>query len=342
VSGETRSGEGDRVLVSRMPTMSDIAAHVGVSRQLVSMILRDRPGPSEESRERVIEAAAELGYRVNESARLLRRKKTGLIGAFYSMRHPFESFVVERMLEIAPQRDYRLVLGPVTDWRTTDEAIGELLQQRVEAVVGFATPGWEEVVIETRTVAPIVLMGGPTPGVDNVHIDDLEGMRAAVEHLVDLGHARIAHLRGGSDTAGETRARAYDAAMRERGLIPEVLSEGWTEEDGARAGHTIMDMPSPPTAVICSSDIVASGLLAELARAGVPVPQSLSVVGWDDSYVASLSYHSLTSVRQEVGLTAEVGLELAVRRLTVPDADVREVRTPATLIVRMTTARPSG
>jgi DNA-binding LacI/PurR family transcriptional regulator len=321
--------------------MGDIAAHVGVSRQLVSMILRNRPGPSEESRERVLKAAAELGYRVNESARLLRRKKTGLIGAFYSMRHPFESFVVERMLEIAPQRDYRLVLGPVTDWRSTDEAIGELLQQRVEAVVGFVTPGWEEVVVETRTMVPIVLMGGPTPGVDNVHINDIEGMRAAVDHLVGLGHSRIAHLRGGTDAAGETRARAYDTAMRERGLTPEVLSEGWTEEDGVRAARMLLASSSRPTAVICASDIIASGLLAELARGGASVPGTLSVIGWDDSYVASLSYHSLTSVRQEVALTAEAGLELAVRRLTEPDADYREIRTPATLIVRASTARHS-
>lgn len=320
--------------------MSDIAAHVGVSRQLVSMILRDRPGPSEESKERVLAAAAELGYRVNESARLLRRKNTGLIGAFYSMRHPFESFVVEQMLELAPQRDYRLVLGPVTDWRSTDEAVGELLQQRVEAVVGFVTPGWEALAEEMKV--PVVLMGGPTPGVDNVHIDDLEGMRAAVSHLAALGHRRIAHLRGGTDSAGETRARAYDVAMREHGLTPEVLSEGWTEEDGAIAGRMLIGMPSRPTAVICASDIIASGLLAELGHGGVAVPESLSVIGWDDSYVASLSYHSLTSVRQEVGLTAEAGLELAVRRLQDPEREVCEVRTPATLIVRATTSAPAA
>lgn len=323
-----------------MPTMGDIADRVGVSRQLVSLVMRNARGPSPATRERVLAAAAELGYRTHAPARLLRQKRTGLIGAFYSMRHPFESHVAEEMLRNAPKRDFRLVLGPVTEWRSTGEAIDELLEQRVEALIGFVSPDWEELVERVGPHIPIVFLGGPSPGIDNVHIDNARGMRLAIDHLRELGHTRIAHLAGDHDLVGDDRARAYEQAMLDSDLMPDVFSAGWSEEDGARAaGRWMTAGPGRPTAVLCASDMIAVGFLAALAQAGVSVPRDLSVVGWDDSYVAALSYHDLTSVRQDTDVTAAAGLDLAVRRLDDPEAEVVSLLTDPRLVVRSTTAR---
>jgi DNA-binding LacI/PurR family transcriptional regulator len=123
----------------RLPTMRDLAAHVGVSRQLVSLVMRGAPGPSPETRERVLAAADELGYHANASARLLAQSRTHLVGALFNMRNPFESRVVERLSVRAPERGFRIVLAPKTDELGTGRRIVELLEQRIEALVGFVT-----------------------------------------------------------------------------------------------------------------------------------------------------------------------------------------------------------
>ncbi|MBB5781940.1 LacI family DNA-binding transcriptional regulator [Nonomuraea jabiensis] len=102
-----RTGRG----MGRLPTMKEIADHLGVSRQLVSLVLRGVPGPSEESRQRILAAADELGYRPNASARLLRQNRTRLIGALFWMRNPFQVLVIERLFVRAAERGFGLVLG---------------------------------------------------------------------------------------------------------------------------------------------------------------------------------------------------------------------------------------
>ena len=319
--------------------MSDVAKQAGVSRQLVSLVLRNAPGPSGESRERVLAAAAALGYRTNAPARLLRQKRTRLIGALYWMRNPFESHLVEELFERAPRRGFGLVLGPVTAERPVEIVAAELLEQRVEALIGFVPDDWTPPV-DAVTHVPIVYLGGPVPDADNVHIDNVTGMQVAIEHLAALGHRRIGHLRGDGN-AGRARTDAYQAAIRATGLEPEILGDGWGEEAGADLGRRLIAASSRPTAIMCSSDQSAAGLLAVLARGGIRVPEDLSVIGWDDSYVASLSYHNLTSVRQEIAATAEASLDLAIRRLDDPGAPFSTVLTPARLVVRSSTAAPA-
>jgi DNA-binding LacI/PurR family transcriptional regulator len=319
--------------------MRDVAEHVGVSRQLVSLVLRDVPGPSPDARERILAAAAELGYRGNASARLLRQKRTRLIGAVYTMQNPFESQLVEQLFARAAGRDFGVVLGPLTADRSIEQVVDELIEQRVEAVVGFGPPEWNAYVERIGATVPTVWLGGPAPEPhDNVHIDDAEGMRVAIEHLSGLGHENIAHVRG-AGSAGEARAEGYRLGMRRAGLADriDVVGAGWGEEDGAAAARDFLARPTLPTAVICGGDQSATGLVAVFTVAGVTIPGDVSVVAWDDSYVARLSYHQFTSVRQDLDATAEAALDAALHRMADPASPRVLILTPARLIERTST-----
>jgi len=320
--------------------MRDVADHVGVSRQLVSLVLRDVSGPSSAARERILAAAAELGYRANASARLLRQKRTRLIGAIYTMRNPFESQLVEQLFTRAAGRDFGVVLGPLTADRTIESVIDELVEQRVEALVGFVPDAWSPYLEQIGETVPIVWLGGPAPEpLDNVHIDDAEGMRLAIDHLVSLGHRTITHVRGANDSAGRARTKGYRLGMRRAGLSAgvDVVGEGWGEEDGAGAARELLERRALPTAVICGSDQAAAGLKAVMTAAGVAIPGDMSVIGWDDSYVAALSYHQFTSIRQDLDATADASLDAVLHRMSDPERPREVILTPARLIERAST-----
>ncbi|GLY31057.1 LacI family transcriptional regulator [Kineosporia sp. NBRC 101731] len=321
--------------------MADIAEHVGVSRQLVSLVLREAPGPSTESRERVLAAAAELGYRPNASARLLRQSRTHLIGVVFSMRNPFQVRFVERLFVRAAEQGFGVVLGPMTQERPPEAAVSALMEARVEALVAF-NPGPDTQALTTAgELVPVVWLGEwvDEPTLDNVHVDEIEGLRLAVEHLMSLGHSDIEYIGGLESRVGADRIEAYRSAMAGAGLARQtkVTVTGFSEEGGASAARRILRRKRRPTAIVCGGDQCAAGALAVFARAGVAVPEEISVVGFDDSYLASLSYHQLTSVRQDVEATVEATLTSVLGHLNAADAPRRVTATRVELIVREST-----
>jgi DNA-binding LacI/PurR family transcriptional regulator len=321
--------------------MQDIADHVGVSRQLVSLVMRDVPGPSAESRERILAAASELGYRPHASARLLRQNRTRLIGAAFTMRNPFQVRFVERLFVRAAEQGFGLVLGPMTIERSTDAVVAELMEERVEALVAFNPDPTSNALAEACDLVPLVWVGEwvQKPEVDNVHVDEVEGLRQAIEHLVELGHRDIVYVGGHGGIVGRDRAEAYRTAMAAFGLSDriEVLTSDFSEEDGATAAREMLGRVRRPTAVVCCGDQCAAGVLAVFSRAAVPVPGEISVVGFDDSYLASLSYNRLTSVRQDVEATVEATLTSVLERLDRDDAPRRVTATRTNLVVREST-----
>ncbi|WP_141871506.1 LacI family DNA-binding transcriptional regulator [Microbacterium saperdae] len=321
--------------------MSDVAERAGVSRALVSMVMRDKPGPSQQSRERILAAARELGYRPNASARLLRRNRTKLIGAIFWMGSPFQVRVVERLFRKAAELGYGIALGPTTPDRSTDDVVAQLIEERVEALVAFNLESFSGEFLDASTRIPTVLLGewNDTGTSDNVHIDEDEGLRLVVEHLVSLGHRDIVYVGGQAGKVGHDRALSYQRAMQKFGLAgqSEVISGAFSEEDGAAAAREILRRDRRPTALICAGDLSAVGALSVFARAGVSVPGSISVVGFDDSYVASLSYNQLTTVHQDVDATADATLSAILQRLEDFQRPPSSIATPATLVVRETT-----
>lgn len=323
------------------PTMQTVADHVGVSRQLVSLVLRDQPGASAATRDRVLAAAAELGYTPDASARALRGRRSHRLGVLFAMRQPFEVDLVEALFDAAAARGFSLVLGPLTDERTVADVVPELLAQRVEAILVLSADGGVERLGPIAAGVPITMVGGPTStdARDDVRVDDAVGIRLLVEHLRGLGHEDIAHVTGGDGPAAERRRAAYAQAMADAGLghRVDVVVGAYTEEAGARAAVELLDRAALPTAVIGANDRCAVGILGTLVRRGVRVPADVSVVGFDDTSMSSLPYVDLTTVGSAPRDLAVPAVETLVRRLEDPDAKDVAHRAVPRLVVRGST-----
>jgi DNA-binding LacI/PurR family transcriptional regulator len=323
--------------------MRDVAARVGVSQALVSLVFRNAPGASPQTRERVFRAAAELGYRPDKAAQVLRRTRSRHIGVLFTMRQPFDMDLVEALYPAAERHGYHVVLGALGSWRDERTAVEELLAYRCEAMILLGPTSKATQLAAIAEQMPVVdVSRRPTgEGVDVVRVADERGAALAVDHLVGLGHRDIVHVDGGRLPGGTHRSRGYRQAMRRHGLAEQirVLPGDHTEESGANAARHLM-REGLPTAVFASNDRCAHGVLATLVRGGVSVPGDVSVVGFDDSGVARLSFIQLTTVRQDVARMAELAVQAIVERLDEGRATTREIVLEPTLVVRATTAGP--
>jgi DNA-binding LacI/PurR family transcriptional regulator len=323
----------------RRPTLADVARRAGVSVALVSIVMREAPGASDVTRVRVLAVAEEIGYRPDARARLLRSGRSKLLGVVFTVQQPFHADVVTGLYDAAGKIGYELTLSAVTPHRDEATAIGGLLQDRCEALllVGPQVPAAELAAIAERL--PVVALARRIRhrAVDVIRSDDHEGSRMAVDHLVSLGHTRIAHIDGGRELAAEERRRGYRAAMAAHGLTPRVVTGGITEEDGARAaGELLADRP---TGITVFSDLCAAGALDVLVRAGVAVPEDVSMVGYDNSSVARLAHINLTTVAQDTDTMATLSVARAVDRVDGTPVAHREIVIAPHLVVRGTTAR---
>ncbi|MEU6129865.1 LacI family DNA-binding transcriptional regulator [Saccharopolyspora sp. NPDC047091] len=329
---------------ARRPTMSDIAAHVGVSKALVSLVLRDAPGPSEATREKVVRAAEELGYRSNRSASLLALHRTRMLGVVLSVRSAFHAELVEEIHAAADEAGYDVVLGALT--RTHDErrAVENLLGFRCEALLLLGPEAPSALLTEFGEQLPVVVVGrrSRSAAVDVVRAADDDGVVQAVQHLVDLGHRDIVHVDGGSGTIAADRRRGYRKAVRRNGIAERIVSGAYTEEAGADAARALLAAGELPAAIVAANDRCAIGALDVLMRNGIDVPGRVSVVGYDDSALARLSHLDLTSVSQEAAAQARNAVAAAVERLDGGRTEPRSLVVPPRLVVRSTTAAPAG
>lgn len=330
--------------VDRAPTLEDVASRAGVSRALVSIVMRDVPGASDATRQRVLAVAEQLNYRPDGRARLLAGRRTRLLGVTLALNNPFHADVTEGIYAAAEPLGYQVVLSAITPTRAASQALETLLSYRCEAavLVGSLVPRKTLGALAERL--PVVVVGQPSPhpAVDVVRAADAEGMRLAVEHLVQLGHRRIAHADGGRAPASAARRKGYRAAMKTHGLadLSRVIDGGEREEDGAAAARTLA-AEGLPDAVITYNDRSAVGLLDVFARSGIAVPGQVSVVGYDDSQVARLPYLRLTTVSQDIAALATYAVQRAVARLENEPVAGREMVLAPHLVVRGTTAAPS-
>ena len=326
-------------------TMADVADRAGVSRALVSIVFRGVPGASPATRERVMRAAEELAYRPDQRARLLGSNRSRTVGVVFGLHREFHGEVVESLYRAVEATGYDLALGAVAPTRPERRAVQSLLDYRCEALILLGPTLAPRVIEELAERVPVVVVARAlrTRAVDVVRTDDFAGARLAVEHLAGLGHRSITHVDGRRAPGAAERRRGYRAAMHGLGLesTAELVPGGLTEEDGEAVAARLLAAP-PPTAVTAFNDHCAAGLLAALRARGVDVPEELSVVGYDDSHIASLSSVALTTVSQDAGTLARSALELAVRRAEEgPDAPApSEVVVAPRLVVRRTTAAP--
>ncbi|MFV0435329.1 MAG: LacI family DNA-binding transcriptional regulator [Leucobacter sp.] len=304
------------------PTMQDVADRVGLSRQLVSIVLSGAEGASEASRERVHAAARELGYYPDDSARLLRRRRSGQIGVFFTMRQPFEVDLVDALYRQAEAHGFHLVLSTIGPGRSQRVALDELMRQRLEALIVLAAVGGAGTIDELPRGIPVVLLGGPIASgrFDDVRAENESGIAQAVDHLHDLGHRRICYVGPSASPNAAARLTGYRESMRRHGLDAhvDIVESTYTEEGGHAAALELLTRPQLPTALVCANDRCAFGVMMTLIRAGKRVPEDISIVGFDDSSIARFPFVDMTSVHPDVEQMAARAIEAVRNRLDDP------------------------
>jgi DNA-binding LacI/PurR family transcriptional regulator len=333
-----------RPLGQKRATAADVAHRAGVSRQLVSLVIRDQPGPSAATRERVLQAAAELGYQRDTRAAVLRSTRSYLLGVMFGVQNTFHADLVEGIYAAAEAAGYDVLLSALTPSRDEPRALETLLADRCEALILLGPEAPVARLTDLSRRLPVVVLARKVRDapVDVVRTADERGIRQAIDHLVEHGHRDIAHVDGGHAPSATERRRGYRAAMRRHGFAERVriLPGGLTEETGDAAARTLLADDALPTAVIAFNDRCAVGLLDTLIRAGVDVPGDVSVVGYDDDHLSRLAHVNLTTVGQDAHRMAALAVERAISRVENPEQDRadREIVLAPNLIVRGSTA----
>lgn len=328
------------------PTIIDVAREAGVSKSLVSLVLRDSPKVSDDAREAVLSAIEALDYRPNAMARSLARRRSNAVGVLLSDLHnPFFAEVLDGIDARAGERGYDALVN--TGHRSPDgeaRAMETLLELRMDGLI-LAAPRIEEAaIVRAAASAPVVLVSRASGAaeLDSVTNDDRAGAALAVDHLVGLGHRRVAHVDGGSGAGADERRTGYEEAMRGHGLAAETrtVDGDYTEEGGARGAEELLAGGPPPTAVFAANDVAAIGVKEVLERAGLEVPGDVSLVGYDNTALAGLRHVDLTTVDQprfEMGATA---VELLLERLEDDRERPRHLVLQPSLVARGSTAPP--
>jgi len=323
--------------------MLDVAEAAGVSRALVSIVFRGAPGASEQTRARVLEVAGRLGFSPNRSASLLKLRRNRHLGVTMDVRSTFHAELVEGIQAAADAAGYEVVLSAVTSGRPEERAVSTLLDFRCEALLLLGTGLDDSTLGDLARRVPLVLVGGAgaRPTLDVVRSSDDRGSGLVVDHLVALGHSRLAHVDGGSSMPSTGRRRGFRRASTRHGLSEvTVLTGGSDEAAGARAVERLLDADQLPTGVCAYNDRVAIGVLERFGRAGVRVPSDVSVTGYDDTAFAGLLAIDLTSVNQEAQLQASGAVEAVVQRLDAGRTAALERVFDPRLVVRGSTAPP--
>jgi DNA-binding LacI/PurR family transcriptional regulator len=334
------------------PTIADVASRAGVSKGAVSFALNGRPGLAQATVDKILAAADELGWRPSNRARSLSVSKAFALGlvitrdpAVLSSDPFFPAFIagVESVLAV---RGQALVLQVVPPGDDEEAGYRRLAQDgRVDGVfLSDLRHHDPRIDLLVEIGLPAVTLNRPdgTSPFPAVILDDQPGTRAVVEHLIELGHTRIAHVAGPPAFVHATaRSTAFVMALAAAGLEPVPTETGdFTAAGGIEATRRLLALPKPPTAVVYANDRMAIGGLGAAQAAGLTVPDDLSIAGFDDSEIAEYVHPGLTTVRADpfrFGEAAAQTLNQVVDGVTdVPDVELP----PAQLVVRRSTAAP--
>ncbi len=330
-------------------TIRDVARRAGVGVATVSRVLNGTGYVKAETRERVLAAAAELGYVPSQLARGLVRRLSGTVGLVVpDITNPFFPLITRGVEDAASEAEYTVFLcNSDNDPALEANDVQKLRERRVDGVIFVGTTERRELV--DRLLAdgiPVVVMDRQLDHteVDTVLVDNLAGARAACRHLIELGHRRIAHAAGHQSTrTGQDRCQGYRVALEEAGLAYDPACVVWgdfTYESGYRAGQVLLGRSPRPTAVFAGNDLIALGVIRAAEEAGLAVPDDLSVVGFDDIQMAALVRPGLTTVRQPAREMGRMAMVMLLERIRGEAAGPgrRQVYRPE-LIVRGTTRR---
>jgi DNA-binding LacI/PurR family transcriptional regulator len=326
-------------------TLKSVAAHVGLSAGTVSAVLNDAPSARhipKTTRDRVIAAARKLDYRPNFFARSLRKRRTFTLGVIvYEIGDGYSSSIIAGIENYARQKDYFFVTGVHSHDRELFDRYSRLLLQR--GAEGIITVDFN---LAHSFPVPAVSIPGhvDNEGVTNIVLDHRHAAELALKHLVELGHKKIAILRGHPESAdSHYRWDAVQEVARDIGLQidPELVIQIDSTESSPSLGYPygkrLVESKRPFTALFAYNDISAIGAIRAFQEAGLQVPRDVSVVGFDDIPGAAFHYPSLTTVRQPLRRMGEIAVEVLIGRIEEEKAYQREIAVQPEIVVREST-----
>lgn len=328
-------------------TLSQIAQLANVSVGTVSKVLNRRQGVGVAGRARVMKAAIELGYLPKET----KMSKQRIMVVFDTLLYSYSSLVLSGAIHAAIEANFEILV-------TTEDAVcasggfkdlGEWLRREQHDVDGYILV---TTALSPSTASAVLGVGFPVVLIDPINsvngnvvkisADNLTGGYMATKHLIDLGHRRIAHITGPTlSIAAIERHNGYRKALTEAGIeySANLLSASpFTYEGGLNAGIALLGNINPPTAVFAANDLIALGVVESARRLGISVPEQISVVGFDDTFIAAQSAPTLTSVHQPIKDMGQIAVKTVALLLSDSEKVERRIQLATTLTVRDSTA----
>lgn len=330
-------------------TSWDVARRAGVSRTTVSLVLNNTPDVqiSEETRQRVLEAARELNYYPDAAARSLATRRAGAIGLAlchspaWVFSDPFLPGVLRGLAEVAKAQDFRVLLYSEEDMSQPDDYTRLIREKRIDGLV-ISGPRSNDPHLKRilKEGFPLVFQG-QMPGEDVcfVDVDNVEGARQATSHLIGLGHERIGFITNAPlpYTASQARLEGYRKALEEHSLPFDeklVRCGDFTSESGYWAASEILVFSNPPTALFVASDMVAFGALAFIRERGLKIPDDIALVGFDDLPISAYIDPPLTTVRLPAYELGRRAGEMVIQLIEGQEPPERHVLLDVELVIR--------
>ena len=348
--GKSKSAaKGGRVAVN----IHEVAKRARVSIATVSRAINRVPSVDAEMAKRVWKAVEEVGYIPNSQARALVSGRSRILGLIVSeITNPFFPELVQEFENLAVAQGYEVMIGSTNyDMVRTESLIRRMLQRNVDGVA-VMTFGVEEATVQEladRQFPLVFVDAGPQmPNIRILKVNYSEGIREAVQHLAVLGHRRIAFISGPLRMrTSVTRRDAFCEAMAEVGLkapSQHIVEGNHTMEGGKTAMEKLIGLTSLPTAVVCSNDMTAIGVLHALDETEFKVPADISVIGFDDIHLAQFMLPPLTTVRMSCKSLAEAAVEALRAGVEPGHAKAKQTEWPIAthLVVRRSTDFPRG
>jgi len=333
--------------------MKEIAERAGTTTGVVSVALNGAKSKtlrvSEETRQRVLKAAIELGYKRDPRASALASGRNRVVGVMlpylnsFTVPDPFSSIVTSGIAAGASLAGFDLMLYTAVAEEEGSRAV-ERIDRRIDGLILVLPPEDSPIFAECERlqIAVVSIMKPPISSPMTVNSNDYEGARLVTEHLLSLGHRRIGHIFGNPQIhTSELRYRAYIDSLESKGLRtePEWVVEGsFHREGGHRAMTQLLTLPSSrrPTAVFAANDLSAHGAIDAIHEAGLRVPDDISVAGYDDTWYASVITPALTSARIDVDKIGKCAVEKLIAKIEGGAPDSHSVL-PVHLVVRKST-----
>ncbi|RLP98681.1 LacI family DNA-binding transcriptional regulator [Geobacillus sp. FSL K6-0789] len=325
-----------------MASIKDVAKRANVSTATVSRVLRNTGNVTEETRQRVLEAIEALNYQPNVLGRYLRRMETETVLVVVpDITNPFFSKVLRGIEAVALKHGYQVLLGDTqNDARLEEQYLNVLPQRQVDGMIFLTARIRKELMEEMARQFPIVLACEYLEGTDipTVSIDNISSARKATEHLIRLGHCRIAHLSGPMNIIlSRDRLRGYQQALAQHELEADaaLVQEGdFTYESGYHLTLKLLALEKPPTAIFAANDEMAIGAVKAIRHRGGRVPDDVAVVGFDDIHMASIFEPSLTTIAQPMFEIGQKAMELLLALIEGTSARRRQLVLPDRLVIR--------